>query len=170
MPVRNFSHFGLCVSDPERSMRFYCDVLGFTKISKLFVGDANSYKLVDLAPLDSHSYFLERDGMIFEAPLRLTKEQREPRTLGKRTGESSFGWPRPRRLGVAVRDVLSGQSRLLASLMTTPSATQPSNRERTHNDENYGRIRVDRSQILRREWPAAFALDSVASRITGPSL
>jgi glyoxylase I family protein len=26
-----FSHFGLCVSDLERSLRFYCDGLGFER-------------------------------------------------------------------------------------------------------------------------------------------
>jgi hypothetical protein len=29
MAVQNFVHFGVCVSDPERSMSFYCDLLGF---------------------------------------------------------------------------------------------------------------------------------------------
>ena len=28
MPVRALSHFGLCVVDPQRSIRFYRDLLG----------------------------------------------------------------------------------------------------------------------------------------------
>ena len=30
-----FSHFGICVSDLETSLRFYCDALGFEKAESL---------------------------------------------------------------------------------------------------------------------------------------
>jgi lactoylglutathione lyase len=66
MSVQNFAHLGICVSDPERSMRFYCDLLGFEPISKLVVSDSNSSTLVELDPLDLHSYFLEREGVRIE--------------------------------------------------------------------------------------------------------
>ena len=63
MKIQALSHFGICVRDPERSMRFYCDLLGFERVSKLAVSNADSAKLVQLEPLDLHSYFLERDGV-----------------------------------------------------------------------------------------------------------
>ena len=40
MPVQCFSHFGICVADPERSLRFYRDLLGFRPLSNLEVADA----------------------------------------------------------------------------------------------------------------------------------
>ena len=33
-----FSHFGICVSDLERSLRFYCDALGFEKAESHAIG------------------------------------------------------------------------------------------------------------------------------------
>ena len=66
MPVQNFSHFGITVTDPERSMHFYCDMLGFKRVSKLMVSDQNSVKLTGLENLDLHSYFVEREGVRIE--------------------------------------------------------------------------------------------------------
>jgi catechol 2,3-dioxygenase-like lactoylglutathione lyase family enzyme len=66
MPVQNFAHFGICVADPERSMRFYRDLLGFRPLTRLVVSDASSAQLVGLDDLDLHSYFLERDGVRIE--------------------------------------------------------------------------------------------------------
>lgn len=66
MEIQTFSHFGVCVRDPERSMRFYCDLLGFEKVSKLVVASEDSARLVQLDPLDLHSCFLERDGVRLE--------------------------------------------------------------------------------------------------------
>jgi catechol 2,3-dioxygenase-like lactoylglutathione lyase family enzyme len=33
-----FSHFGICVSDLDRSLRFYCDGLGFTRAEQHQIG------------------------------------------------------------------------------------------------------------------------------------
>jgi glyoxylase I family protein len=66
MSVQNVAHFGICVRDPERSMRFYCDLLGFEPTSKLIVSDSNSSTLLGLEPLDLHSYFIERDRVRIE--------------------------------------------------------------------------------------------------------
>ena len=66
MPVQNFSHFGICVADPERSMRFYCDILGFKPLAKLMVADEESKKLTGIEDLDLHSYFVEREGVRIE--------------------------------------------------------------------------------------------------------
>lgn len=66
MPVRRFSHFGICVSDPERSLRFYRDLLGFRALTRLEVSDPESARLVGLENLKLHAYFLERDGVRIE--------------------------------------------------------------------------------------------------------
>ncbi len=66
MPVRFLSHFGICVSDLERSRRFYRDLLGFRPLSAMQVSDPNSAKLVEIDGLDLHATFLERDGTRIE--------------------------------------------------------------------------------------------------------
>ena len=33
-----FSHFGICVSDLDQSLRFYCDALGFEKAESHEIG------------------------------------------------------------------------------------------------------------------------------------
>ena len=39
MGVQGFSHVGVCCSDLERSTRFYVDVLGFTELFTMEMGD-----------------------------------------------------------------------------------------------------------------------------------
>ena len=39
MGIQGFSHVGVCCSDLERSTRFYTDVLGFTEIFTMEMGD-----------------------------------------------------------------------------------------------------------------------------------
>ncbi|MCU0270388.1 MAG: VOC family protein [Acidimicrobiales bacterium] len=38
MALQSFSHVGVCVSDLERSTRFYCDVLGFRELFTMEMG------------------------------------------------------------------------------------------------------------------------------------
>ena len=71
------------VTDLDRSMRFYRDILGFTPLSKLEVSDASSEKLVGLEGLDLHSYFLERDGVRIELLHYVSP------------GHEDRAWPRP---------------------------------------------------------------------------
>ena len=66
MAVRFASHLGICVSDPERSLRFYRDLLGFREAGALEVGDAHSARLLGLEKVALHARFLERDGMRLE--------------------------------------------------------------------------------------------------------
>ena len=66
MAVRYASHFGICVSDPERSLRFYRDLLGFRETAALAVSDAHSARLLELEKVDLRATFLERDGMRLE--------------------------------------------------------------------------------------------------------
>ncbi len=39
MAIQSFSHVGVCVSDLDRSTRFYCDVLGFRELFTMTLGD-----------------------------------------------------------------------------------------------------------------------------------
>jgi catechol 2,3-dioxygenase-like lactoylglutathione lyase family enzyme len=64
--VRFASHFGICVSDPARSLAFYRDLLGFREAGALEVSDAHSARLLGLGTLDLRARFLERDGMRLE--------------------------------------------------------------------------------------------------------
>jgi len=66
VPVQNFAHLGICVADPERSLHFYCDLLGFRRLTKLVVSDPGSARLVGLENLELHSYFVERDAVRIE--------------------------------------------------------------------------------------------------------
>ncbi|OBB83725.1 VOC family protein [Mycobacterium sp. 852002-30065_SCH5024008] len=62
-----FNHVGLCVSDRERSRRFYENVLGFQFWWELDPPDGPTAKLVQLAePLGVHATYLVRDGFVLE--------------------------------------------------------------------------------------------------------
>src|SRR4051794_29514560 len=57
------SHIGLCVSDLAKSVRFYCEGLGFAKIMEYDIDE--QIPEVD-APCSFTSTFLEKDGMRIE--------------------------------------------------------------------------------------------------------
>ncbi|MGY0500313.1 VOC family protein [Nocardia sp. FBN12] len=57
------SHVGLCVSDLAKSIRFYCDGLGFVKIMEYDIDE--QIPEVD-APCSLTSTFLEKDGLRVE--------------------------------------------------------------------------------------------------------
>ena len=62
-----FNHVGLCVSDRERSRRFYESVLGFQFWWELDPPDGPTAKLVQLPePLGVHATYLVRDGFVLE--------------------------------------------------------------------------------------------------------
>ncbi len=54
-----FSHFGICVSDLERSLRFYCDALGFEKAESNEIG-LEFARLMDLSDVSVTSQFIRR--------------------------------------------------------------------------------------------------------------
>lgn len=66
MPIRRFSHVGVCVSDLERSLAFYRDGLGFTETKRLDVAGDAAETLLALSDLDLRAVFLERDGLRLE--------------------------------------------------------------------------------------------------------
>jgi catechol 2,3-dioxygenase-like lactoylglutathione lyase family enzyme len=75
------SHFGICVSNLDRSVRFYCDGLGFEPIDRLELDSASmpglEHALEVRADVAITSAFVERDGVRLELI-----EFREPRPVG----------------------------------------------------------------------------------------
>jgi len=66
MSFLRLTHIGICVSDWERSLHFYRDVLGFTYRSELRVAGEPSDTLLQLRNVDLHAIYLERDGTRIE--------------------------------------------------------------------------------------------------------
>ena len=58
-PEPVFSHFGICVSDLERSLRFYCDALGFEKAESHAIG-SDFARLMEFPDVDVTSQFIRR--------------------------------------------------------------------------------------------------------------
>ena len=58
-PGPAFSHFGICVSDLERSLRFYCEALGFEKAESHAIGSEFA-RLMDLPDVTVTSQFIRR--------------------------------------------------------------------------------------------------------------
>jgi lactoylglutathione lyase len=77
MSVQYFSHVGICVSDLERSIRFYRDVLGFELLSRVTVGKEIA-PLIELDGVELHSRFLERDGSRIELLYYVSPTARGP--------------------------------------------------------------------------------------------
>ena len=62
-----FNHVGQCVTDLERSKRFYCELFGFTVEREIRPPDESSARLLSLsAPLDLSAAYLVRDGLVLE--------------------------------------------------------------------------------------------------------
>jgi catechol 2,3-dioxygenase-like lactoylglutathione lyase family enzyme len=66
MSVQRVSHLGICVSDLQRSLRFYRDLLGFRVESKIDVAGPHVDQLLDLTGTKLRAIYLERDGLRLE--------------------------------------------------------------------------------------------------------
>ena len=66
MAVLRMTHVGICVTDVERSIRFYRDLLGFAYRAELRVQGEPSDTLLRLRGVDLHAVYLERDGTRIE--------------------------------------------------------------------------------------------------------
>ena len=66
MAVLRMTHIGICVTDVERSVRFYRDGLGFAYRSELRVQGEPSDTLLRLRGVDLRAVYLERDGTRIE--------------------------------------------------------------------------------------------------------
>jgi lactoylglutathione lyase len=61
------NHLGQCVTDLERSKRFYTGLLGFTLRNELRLPDAPSDRLLRIEPpVNMAACYLERDGLVLE--------------------------------------------------------------------------------------------------------
>ena len=60
-----FSHIGICVSDLDRSLRFYCDGLGFVAAESFTIGN-DFARLMDLEGVDLRSQYIRREGLSIE--------------------------------------------------------------------------------------------------------
>ena len=62
-----FNHVGHCVTDLERSKRFYCELFGFVLEREISPSDESSAKLLSLTPpLAMTAAYLVRDGLVLE--------------------------------------------------------------------------------------------------------
>lgn len=66
MALQRLSHTGLCVSDLNRSLRFYRDGLGFRRLSALEVEGASADRLLQIEGVKLRAVYLERDGTRIE--------------------------------------------------------------------------------------------------------
>jgi catechol 2,3-dioxygenase-like lactoylglutathione lyase family enzyme len=73
MTVQRLTHLGICVSDLERSLRFYRDVLGCEEVGRLELAGGHADTVNDLEGVKIRAIYLERDGwrlelIAFDAP------------------------------------------------------------------------------------------------------
>jgi len=66
MSFLRLTHIGICVSDWERSLRFYRDLLGFEYRSELQIAGEPSTTLLQLPDVELRALYLERDGTRIE--------------------------------------------------------------------------------------------------------
>lgn len=64
--ILRVSHLGLCVADLERSLRFYCEGLGFREAAGLDLAGEPSATLLELPGVALRARWLERDGVRLE--------------------------------------------------------------------------------------------------------
>jgi catechol 2,3-dioxygenase-like lactoylglutathione lyase family enzyme len=60
-----FSHFGICVSDLDRSLHFYCDIFGFEKAESHDIGQEFA-RLMDFPDVVLTSQFIRKGEMAIE--------------------------------------------------------------------------------------------------------
>jgi catechol 2,3-dioxygenase-like lactoylglutathione lyase family enzyme len=97
--VPPFNHLGHCVTDLDRSRRFYEEVLGFRFTRDLEVPDAPASQLLRVpAPVGMTAVYLELDGFVLEL-LHFDRSGNDPRR------ERSFTEPGITHLSFSVADL-----------------------------------------------------------------
>jgi catechol 2,3-dioxygenase-like lactoylglutathione lyase family enzyme len=66
MPIERLTHLGICVSDLERSLRFYRDVLGCREVGRLEMTGGAADTINGLRGVTVRAIYLERDGWRLE--------------------------------------------------------------------------------------------------------
>jgi len=105
------THLGLCVSDMERSRRFWCEVMGFApspEFPELRVENEMADRLLSLRAVSLHAVYLERDG--FRIELLHYASPRSPAVAPAR-GMNDLG---PTHLSVRVPDVKAAMAAIEA--------------------------------------------------------
>ncbi|HET6950158.1 MAG TPA: VOC family protein [Acidimicrobiales bacterium] len=93
------NHVGLCVTDLDRSRRFYEDAFGFAHRNDLRVPDAAASRLLQVpVPVGLTAVYLERDGFVLEL-LHFGRDGNAPRR------DRSFTEPGLTHLSFTVDDV-----------------------------------------------------------------
>jgi len=64
--ILRVTHVGVCVTNLERSIEFYRDLLGFTYLSQIHLAGEPSATLLSLPDVDFRAAYLERDGLRIE--------------------------------------------------------------------------------------------------------
>ena len=101
-----FSHFGICVSNLERSLRFYCEGLGFEKAESHAIGSEFA-RLMDLPDVSVTSQFIRRGATAIEL---LAFSEPEPFGDGQRRAVNQLGLTH---LSFRVTDVPAVAARLV---------------------------------------------------------
>jgi catechol 2,3-dioxygenase-like lactoylglutathione lyase family enzyme len=66
MPIQRLTHLGICVSDLERSLRFYRDGLGCKEVGRLEMAGGPADTLNGMEGVRVRAIYLERDGWRLE--------------------------------------------------------------------------------------------------------
>jgi catechol 2,3-dioxygenase-like lactoylglutathione lyase family enzyme len=113
-----FSHFGICVSDLERSLCFYCEALGFEKAESHEIG-IEFAQLMDLAEVSVTSQFIRRGATAIEL---LAFHEPAPYGSAERRAVNQLGLTH---LSFRVRDVAATAARVveLGGAVVEPSRT-----------------------------------------------
>src|SRR5579862_4680606 len=64
--ILHLSHWSLCVADPDRSLRFYRDVLGWAELMRLDWEGAGPSRVMDVGPARLTTWLLGSDGQRIE--------------------------------------------------------------------------------------------------------
>jgi catechol 2,3-dioxygenase-like lactoylglutathione lyase family enzyme len=86
MHVQRLTHMGICVSDIERSVRFYRDVLGCKEVGRLELEGEPTATLNGMKDVKVRAVYLERDGWrleLLEFPVPGWLGPREPRPMNQ---------------------------------------------------------------------------------------
>jgi len=66
MAIVGVSHFGLCVTNLEAALNFYCGILGFEKLQTLATSSPRVARLLEFGELSMSLTFIEREGTRLE--------------------------------------------------------------------------------------------------------
>src|SRR5260221_14009791 len=81
MPIKSVGHVGFCVSDLDRSLRFWCEGLGFEVLREFEFYGSSWKRVLELDDLDLQTCMIRR-GELMRDFLHLCK----PPSLGSREG------------------------------------------------------------------------------------